>query len=453
MQQIDWYHIKELDVTTLKFQVPLNHKYPNSGDITICGRLVKKWVSKDQPLIPGDANLLFFLQGGPGFGCPAPLSYSGFVKEILDRGFQCFLLDQRGTGLSSSVDTETLFDRCGNDVTSQLDYILNFRADSIIADCEIVRRCLLGDDGQISLLGHSFGGFCSVTYLSLYPQSLKQVIIAGGIPPLSCTPDEVYSATYRRTAERNVAYYKRYPEDVEKVHEICAYLSSHDVTLPNGGRLSVDRFQHLGMNFGSTGRTDALHQLVFKIHYELSNLGKILYATRLDIQNSVSFDTNVLYFLLQEAIYCERGVVSNWAAERLRREAGINFDYSRLINDGPMKSNLESAVYFTGEMVFRSMYRDYAELRDLKPIAEAIHSYGEWDNLYNKDMLANNVVPAVAATYVHDQYVDFGLSMLAKSKIAGLRQYITSEFFHNGFTASPEIILPKLFHLLEEDVI
>lgn len=244
MQQIDWYHIKELDVTTLKFQVPLNHKSLSSGEITICGRLVKKWVSKDQPLIPENVNLMFYLQGGPGFGCDPPLIYSGLVKEVLDRGFQFFLLDQREIGLSWPIDSETLFDRCGNDLDNQLSYLLNFRADSIAADCEIVRKQLLGGNSCVSLLGHSYGGFCSISYLSLYPKSVKKVIIGGGIPPLKCTPDDVYAVTYRKTAERNVAYYKRYPEDVGIVHDICGFLSHQNVKLPNGGTLSVDRFQH-----------------------------------------------------------------------------------------------------------------------------------------------------------------------------------------------------------------
>lgn len=363
-------------------------------------------------------------------------------------------MDQREIGLSWPIDSETLFDRCGNDLDNQLSYLLNFRADSIAADCEIVRKQLLGGNSCVSLLGHSYGGFCSISYLSLYPKSVKKVIIGGGIPPLKCTPDDVYAVTYRKTAERNGAYYRRYPEDVGIVHDICGFLSHQNVKLPNGGTLSVDRFQHFGITFGSTGGSDAFHQLVMKLHYQIRNFGKILYGTKVDIQNGTSFDTHILYFLFQEAIYCEGQTASNWAAERLRHGVEKNFDYATLIkSEGFTKDDIKSAVFFTGEMVYRSMYEDYAELRRLKPIAEALHRYKDWSTLYNKEALAENKVPAVAATYVDDQYVDFGLSMSAEGKIAGLKQHITSEFLHNGLLASPEVVLPKLFGLLEDDVI
>jgi hypothetical protein len=58
----------------------------------------------------------------------------------------------------------------------------NNRADSIVADAELVRKALLavpassasgsgsGSDGRWSILGQSFGGFCALTYLSMAPQ-------------------------------------------------------------------------------------------------------------------------------------------------------------------------------------------------------------------------------------------------------------------------------------------
>ena len=54
-----------------------------------------------------------------------------------------------------------------------------------VRDCEEVRKIILGDkekpeDRKWSLIGQSFGGFCAVTYLSLFPESLKEVFITGG---------------------------------------------------------------------------------------------------------------------------------------------------------------------------------------------------------------------------------------------------------------------------------
>ena len=49
--------------------------------------------------------------------------------------------------------------------------------------------------------------------------------------------------------KRNAVYYRKYPQDVGRVKKILTYLERNDVTLPNGGRLSPDRFLQLGMEF------------------------------------------------------------------------------------------------------------------------------------------------------------------------------------------------------------
>lgn len=78
------------------------------------------------------------------------------------------LLDQRGTGFSSTVTAATLA-RQGNAI-KQAEYLKNFRADNIVRDCEAIRRCLTADypedKRKWSIIGQSFGGFCAVTYLS-----------------------------------------------------------------------------------------------------------------------------------------------------------------------------------------------------------------------------------------------------------------------------------------------
>jgi dienelactone hydrolase len=53
----------------------------------------------------------------------------------------------------------------------QAEYLKHFRADNIVRDSEAVRQSLTADDPEEnkkwSVLGQSFGGFCSVTYLSM----------------------------------------------------------------------------------------------------------------------------------------------------------------------------------------------------------------------------------------------------------------------------------------------
>jgi hypothetical protein len=57
------------------------------------------------------------------------------------------------------------------------------RADSIVADAELVRRLLVPGAsergrGRWTLLGQSFGGFCALTYLSMAPE--------GGVGTRAC---------------------------------------------------------------------------------------------------------------------------------------------------------------------------------------------------------------------------------------------------------------------------
>ena len=61
------------------------------------------------------------------------------------------------------------------------------------------------------MLGQSFGGFCTVTYLSFAPHGIREAFITGGLPGLAATADDVYRRTYRTVAAKNAAHYERYP--------------------------------------------------------------------------------------------------------------------------------------------------------------------------------------------------------------------------------------------------
>lgn len=87
------------------------------------------------------------------------------------KGYQVLLLDQRGTGLSSQISAESL-DALFETDEEKANYLTHFRADSIVRDCETIRKQLTEgrskeEEQRITLLGQSFGGFCITTYLSL----------------------------------------------------------------------------------------------------------------------------------------------------------------------------------------------------------------------------------------------------------------------------------------------
>ncbi|KAM9926965.1 hypothetical protein OXX59_002848 [Metschnikowia pulcherrima] len=474
---VDSFVVDGLLNQRVQLSVPLDHKdASNRTEITICANVTQKYKPEihknhvQKVVFPKDPNVVAYLQGGPGFPCAVPVSNSGYTKVLVDKGYQIVFYDQRGTGLSTPIEAGTLIDMAANptfrgeceaQTTNRLlQYLLHFRADSIVEDMEVVRRALLGP-AKWTLLGQSFGGFCSFTYLSKYASSLKEVYVTGGVPPIGYTADDVYRQTYERTKERNAHYYQKYPQDVSRVKAIVRYLRHHRVELPNGGILSAERFQQLGIRFGGAGGTDGLHIIVTEFWYSLQKGGKPLYSVLHTVQNDTSFDTNVLYALFQEAIYCDGAnkaaqQKSNWAAERARYNTG---NERFVVTDNLLRS--EDPVYFTGEMVYKSMFDDYAELAPLKSLAYALHEYEGWSDLYDVDVLQGiqwDDVPIVSATYYYDQYVDFELTMNVKKQIfakkgnSNLRQYITSEFFHNGLRANPAKVLGAMFKLREGEV-
>ena len=87
-----------------EFDMPLDWAKPEGEKLTVFAREV---VSLD---FRGDKQgmpWLVFLQGGPGGASPRPTSSSGWLKRAL-QDYRVLLLDQRGTGLSTPVTTETL---------------------------------------------------------------------------------------------------------------------------------------------------------------------------------------------------------------------------------------------------------------------------------------------------------------------------------------------------------
>lgn len=142
------------------------------------------------------------------------------TNTVLEKGYQMLYLDQRGTGLSTPVSAATL--ALEGDAFKQAEYLKLFRADSIVKDCEAIRKTLTeGYPDELrkwTLFGQSFGGFCILTYLSQFPQGLRECFMSGGMAPVGRSADQVYKATYQKVIQRNKAYYAKYPEDVETMH-------------------------------------------------------------------------------------------------------------------------------------------------------------------------------------------------------------------------------------------
>ncbi|KAJ2704003.1 hypothetical protein H4R19_005286 [Coemansia spiralis] len=398
---------------------------------------------------------LLYLQGGPGFECALPGSVaSGWFRTAIGEGYQILLVDQRGTGLSSPINAATL-DRQFASVADKVAYVSHFRADNIVRDCEHIRTVLCqgraeASSRKIALLGQSFGGFCIATFLSMFPDSISKALIAGGVPPLVDSPDTVYMATYPRVIARNKQYYAKFPRDVARVRAIVMHLNKTDVALPDGGRLSPRRFQQLGLQFGFTGGFDSVHQIVLHAASDLEGAGRLSTRTLAAVAAMQSFDSNPLYCILHEQIYCQNGNPSQWSAQRVREahfRDEFEHDWARIT----ARSDSAAPVYFTGEMVYPWMFDDYAELRRLKDVGLGLAEHTGWGQLYDEAALQNNSVPVAGISYYNDMFVDFGLSEQTAQRTGNFHQWITNEYHHNGLRASPRVAT-YLFELLRGDI-
>ena len=404
------------------FAVPLDHAQPDGEQIEVFAREI---VATDK----ADADLpwLLFLQGGPGFGAQRPVGRESWLDRALN-DYRVLLLDQRGTGRSTPATRQTLA-RLGS-AKAQADYLTHFRADSIVLDAELIRRDLTGD-APWSVLGQSFGGFCTVTYLSFAPNGLREAFIAGGLPGLSVTADDVYRRTYQTVADKNAAHYKQYPGDAAQAALVAQYLADRDVRLPDGAPLSVQAFQSLGHGLGMSTGSHELHYLLedpFACD-ELSDAFRYAAAAKL------SFAAAPLYALLHEACYAQ-GFATQWSAQRIRAEFA-GFDAAAAL-DGA------AALLFTGEMIYPSMIDADPVLRPLREAADLLAERDDWPPLYDPSRLAANEVPVAAAVYYNDMYVDREFSMRTAGAIRGLRPWVTSEYEHDGLRVSSGAVLDRL---------
>ncbi|HEX4226171.1 MAG TPA: alpha/beta fold hydrolase, partial [Pseudonocardiaceae bacterium] len=214
-----------------EFQIPLDHTRPDGEQITVFAREVADPDGRDRPF-------LVFLTGGPGFESPRP-TRNPSAPDFLDRAlrdYRVLFLDQRGTGRSTPVGSLP-----GMTAAEQAEYLTHFRADAIVADLEWIRRELNVD--KWAVLGQSFGGFCTLHYLSVAPESLSAAFFTGGLPPIGVHPDEIYRATFTRMLERNRRFYARYPDDRDRMRGLCARLATEEIILPDGDRLTPRRLR------------------------------------------------------------------------------------------------------------------------------------------------------------------------------------------------------------------
>ncbi|KAH9904697.1 hypothetical protein F4778DRAFT_730423 [Xylariomycetidae sp. FL2044] len=316
-------------------------------------------------------KLLVYLCGGPGDRNP-PLRNRQLNHFLLARGYWILYPDYRGTGDSTAVTPDT-----SPKLLRRL--LPRLRQTDIVRDLEAVHRRLFslsspssffsssnhkirlhnsqvrdGDNAREgkeaaaarnrkwTLLGQSFGGWISLTYLSFYPGSLAQILLAGGLAPITCAgPEPVYQRLFARAAERNENYYARYPKDVAGIRAIVRFLAAREaagrpVELPAGGLLTARRFLCIGRFLGREASFSGVHDLVSAMVLDLESHSSLVCGCGSPCQyggdlttstlreyedlDNWRLDARPLFAIVHEAMYCGvAGAVSNWAAQAVAR--------------------------------------------------------------------------------------------------------------------------------------
>ena len=221
----------------------------------------------------------------------------------------------------------------------------------------------------MSVLGQSFGGFCTVSYLSFAPEGLREAFITGGLPGLTTTADDVCRRTYPLAAAKNAEHYARYPMDVDRARRIAAHLTRQPAELPDGFHLTAQAFQLLGNLLGRSIGSDTLHYLL----EDAFDGDHLTDSFRYQLQGLLSFSQAPLYTLLHEACYAQ-GTATRWSAQRIRSEFA-EFDVEPAVEgSGPL--------LFTGEMIYPWITEADPVLRPVKEAADILAERDGWPPLY-----------------------------------------------------------------------
>ncbi|KAG5974959.1 hypothetical protein E4U55_007950 [Claviceps digitariae] len=472
----------QLKQTTFFFQVPLDYAEPPSSRNTI-QLYARRIVKHERPIVPEEAAAaaadgkpqddaaaaaaqkpyIIYLEGGPGFGNRSPADHP-LTRAALPRGYQVLFIDHRGTGLSTPMSTATLARLAGDDADAQAAHLRLMRQDNTVRDCEAVRKCLTEGwpehKAAWSTFGQSYGGFVTLSYLSMHPEGVRESFLTGGLAPVGKTAEQVYRATFRKTTERNEQYFAKFPQDHDTIRELALYLDRQGgkVSLPAGGFLTLPRLLTLGIAFGGHGGFDTVHSTLTELKASLDQFGFFTRASLVALEGFTPFDTNIIYAILHEAIYCDGpNSASEWAAHRigltLAQESSSSSStpspFAWLRPDFTVSPSMEP-LYFSGEMIFPFFFDTYPELIPLREVAHKLASYTDWPALYDEQRLRDNAVPVYAASYIEDMYVESHLARETAKLVKGAKVFETNVMYHSALRAKADEVMTQLFKLRDD---
>jgi len=191
---------------------------------------------------------------------------------------------------------------------------------------------------------------------------------------------------------------------------------------------------------GKNGEDDLSFNFKMNIYQELS-----------------SFETNPLYIILHESIYCQ-GEASNWSAERMVKKHKCFSEESK-------------PLFFFGEHIFPWSFEDWKELKPLKEAAEILAKKSDWPPLYDIAQLQKNQVPCASLSYFNDMFVNIELVQETVSKIKGCKLWVrekkkkpllrirsfsslqvTSQYSHHGISEDGSNVVYRLYRLAKGEI-
>lgn len=465
---------RQYAVSKLRFKVPLQHDRtdPNDDFIELTAHMVYAearssldtrlnvdWTTRitDDDNDLRDLPIILYLCGGPGADNP-PNRNPAMNQWLLEHGYSILYMDYRGCGESSpiwaNILLQNLYPKGHREIAN---YITQFCQDNIVRDLEAVRQCLSiervtagGRPIKWTILGQSYGGYISLTYLSMFPEGLQEIFITGGLPPCGMNIDDYFRIEYQDIVNQNKKFYTTYLDANILVRRILALIKAIDpinIEMTGRGYLTGQKLLTLGRQFGSKVGFPEVYNLLQRIKRDLEHTKKLSLDTIVEFESILHVDERPLYSILLEQTWCSGGK-TRWAAERVAREIE-GFDYLRLNQDGnycdPSDTPADTPIYFTANTYCRFHYDTHEELIDLKGAAEILAEH-EWECPYDYEMLARNPrqVPVYAISFKKDMHLDVGVAVKTAKKVGGLR-LVVDPGWHQDIRYKPAEVLENLF--------
>ena len=242
------FAVPGLEIIDHSFTVPLHHaklEYNKTNEkIQIFVREIVSSGNKDKEKRETLKTALY-LQGGPGFECARVQEIGGWIGHLAkEKNMRVFLLDQRGTGRSSPMTRQKLL-REESSIDETLQY---YRADSIVEDCEFVRKEMLGGE---EIRRRSRAIFRRILFDDVFEQVRERGdrygVVDWRVPPLcNKDPKDSYVKLLDRVKTQTKKYYSRFPRDKEIMKELAKLCDAKErVKTLNGNIVSARGVQGL----------------------------------------------------------------------------------------------------------------------------------------------------------------------------------------------------------------